>query len=172
MPAWMTPELWPVWWAPIAASFSSTRTLAAGRRRLQLAGDGEADDAAADDRDVAAFAHGGSLDRLGYDAAMPDLEVVIVSSTGALELLRACLRTLRENPYTGGEMLVHVVDNASADGTPEMVREEFPEVRLHAARLELGLLLRQQRRPARGRGCPTSCCSTRTPRSTRARSTT
>jgi N-acetylglucosaminyl-diphospho-decaprenol L-rhamnosyltransferase len=65
--------------------------------------------------------------------AGPGLEVVIVSSTGALELLRDCLRSLvRENPYTGGEMLVHVVDNASADGTPEMVRTEFPEVRLHA----------------------------------------
>jgi GT2 family glycosyltransferase len=60
------------------------------------------------------------------------LEVVIVSSTGAKDLLRACLRTLREYPYTGGEMLVHVVDNASADGTPEMVRDEYPEVNLHA----------------------------------------
>jgi GT2 family glycosyltransferase len=62
----------------------------------------------------------------------PDLEVVIVSSTGALDLLRTCLRTLREYPYTGGGMLVHVVDNASTDGTPEMVREDYPEVRLHA----------------------------------------
>jgi GT2 family glycosyltransferase len=56
---------------------------------------------------------------------------VIVSSTGALELLRACLRSLRENPYTGAPTLVHVVDNASSDGTPEMVRDEFPEVTLH-----------------------------------------
>ncbi|MFI5027853.1 MAG: glycosyltransferase family 2 protein [Solirubrobacterales bacterium] len=62
----------------------------------------------------------------------PGLEVVIVSSTGALELLRSCLRSLREQPYTGGPMLVHVVDNASTDSTPEMVHEEFPEVRLHA----------------------------------------
>jgi N-acetylglucosaminyl-diphospho-decaprenol L-rhamnosyltransferase len=62
----------------------------------------------------------------------PSLEVVIVSSTGARDLLRDCLTSLRANPYTGGEMLVHVVDNASTDGAPEMVREEFPEVRLHA----------------------------------------
>jgi GT2 family glycosyltransferase len=72
------------------------------------------------------------------DAAGPGLEVVIVSSTGARDLLRACLKTLRENPYGGGEMIVHVVDNASADGTPEMVREEFPEVRLHALEWNAG----------------------------------
>jgi GT2 family glycosyltransferase len=66
------------------------------------------------------------------DTAGPDLEIVIVSSTGARDLLRACLETLRENPYGGGAMLVHVVDNASTDGTPEMVRDEFPEVKLHA----------------------------------------
>jgi GT2 family glycosyltransferase len=57
---------------------------------------------------------------------------VIVSSTGAHELLRACLASLRENPPAEGEMAVHVVDNASTDGTPEMVRHEFPEVVLHA----------------------------------------
>lgn len=65
-------------------------------------------------------------------SAGPDLEVVIVSSTGARELVEDCLRSLREHPYTGGEMLVHLVDNASTDGTPEMVRAGFPEVRLHA----------------------------------------
>ena len=83
---------------------------------------------AADDRDVTSLSH----ESLGYATSMPALEIVIVSSTGALELLRTCLRTLREHPYSGGETLVHVVDNASTDGTPEMVRDEFPEVRLHA----------------------------------------
>ena len=63
---------------------------------------------------------------------MPLLEVVIVSSTGARELLHACLQSLRDNPPRAGEMRVHVVDNASTDGTPEMVREQFPEVVLHA----------------------------------------
>jgi GT2 family glycosyltransferase len=83
----------------------------------------------------------------------PALEVVIVSSTGARDLLRACLRTLREHPYGGGETLVHVVDNASTDGTPAMVGEEFPEVRLHALDWNAGfciannVALRQLRAP-------------------------
>src|SRR3954470_17508001 len=59
------------------------------------------------------------------------LDVVIVSSTGALDLLRRCLSSLRAHPYTRGPMSVHVVDNASTDGTPEMVRREFGEVALH-----------------------------------------
>ncbi len=57
-----------------------------------------------------------------------DLEVVIVSH-GAGELLRRCLRSLREHP-AGGEMRVTVVDSGSPDGTPDMVAREFPEVRL------------------------------------------
>ncbi len=54
------------------------------------------------------------------------LDVVIVSyrSKG---LLRECLRSLRDHPASGG-MTVRMVDNASADGTAEMVRLEFPEV--------------------------------------------
>ena len=55
-----------------------------------------------------------------------------MSSTGARDLLRACLASLRANPPSSGEMAVHIVDNASTDGTPEMVRQEFPEVTLHA----------------------------------------
>ncbi|HEV2812316.1 MAG TPA: glycosyltransferase family 2 protein [Solirubrobacteraceae bacterium] len=64
--------------------------------------------------------------------AAPLLDVVIVSSTGAREVLRACLLSLRDHPLTIGDMRVHLVDNASTDGTPEMVREEFGEVVLHA----------------------------------------
>src|SRR5919112_3950977 len=63
---------------------------------------------------------------------MADLDVVIVSSTGAGALLRACLASLRATPPATASMEVHVVDNASEDGTPEMVRSEFPEVVLHA----------------------------------------
>jgi GT2 family glycosyltransferase len=50
-------------------------------------------------------------------------------------------------------MSVHVVDNASTDGTPEMVRDEFPEVELHALDWNSGfcfannLVLRQSTAP-------------------------
>lgn len=57
-----------------------------------------------------------------------DLEVVVVSH-GAEELLRRCLRSLREHP-AAGEMRTTVVDSGSLDGTPDMVAREFPEVRL------------------------------------------
>src|SRR3954451_17638269 len=102
----------------------------------QLAGDREAENPPADDRDVMSLGH----ESLGYATSMPALEIVIVSSTGALELLRTCLRTLRENPYSG-EMLVHVVDNASTDGTPELIRDEFPEVKLHALEWNAGFCI-------------------------------
>ncbi len=68
--------------------------------------------------------------------AQPRLDVVIVSYR-AQELLRDCLQSLRAHPATGG-MTVRVVDNASGDGTAEMVRREFPEVILTAAPWNLG----------------------------------
>jgi GT2 family glycosyltransferase len=52
---------------------------------------------------------------------------VVIVSYRSKGLLRECLRSLREHPASGG-MTVRVVDNASADGTAEMVRREFPEV--------------------------------------------
>ena len=58
----------------------------------------------------------------------PDLEVVIVSH-GAKDLLRNCLESLEENPYSG-RMTVTVVDSGSPDDTPDMVEREFPGVNL------------------------------------------
>jgi N-acetylglucosaminyl-diphospho-decaprenol L-rhamnosyltransferase len=58
-----------------------------------------------------------------------DLEVVIVSH-GAEALLRRCLRSLLQHPPSEDEMRVTVVDSGSADGTPDMVEVEFPQVRL------------------------------------------
>jgi N-acetylglucosaminyl-diphospho-decaprenol L-rhamnosyltransferase len=58
------------------------------------------------------------------------LDVIIVVSTGAREHVRACLESLRRHPLRSGPMAVHVVDNASTDGTVEMIRDQFPEVEL------------------------------------------
>jgi GT2 family glycosyltransferase len=66
------------------------------------------------------------------DAEPRALDVVIVAWTGAREHVRACLASLRAHPLRSGAMAVHVVDNASADGTPDMVRADFPEVDLEA----------------------------------------
>jgi GT2 family glycosyltransferase len=58
------------------------------------------------------------------------LEVVIVSYR-AKHLLRSCLTSLRENPPQFAFRVI-VVDNASGDGTIDMVSDEFPEVDLIA----------------------------------------
>jgi GT2 family glycosyltransferase len=66
----------------------------------------------------------------------PRLDIVIVSYR-CEGLLRDCLDSLRAFP-PGGGALIWVVDNASGDGTAEMVREEFPEVELIASDENLG----------------------------------
>ncbi|HUS16068.1 MAG TPA: glycosyltransferase family 2 protein, partial [Chloroflexia bacterium] len=62
--------------------------------------------------------------------AAPDCSVVIVS-WNVRDLLRACLKSL---PAAAGSLSteVVVVDNGSADGSADMVRGEFPGVRLLA----------------------------------------
>lgn len=56
------------------------------------------------------------------------LSIIIVNWNG-LELLRACLNSVYASRLiTKPE--VFVVDNASSDGSPEMVEREFPQVRL------------------------------------------
>lgn len=68
--------------------------------------------------------------------AAPGIGVVIVSYR-CEGLLRDCLASLREHPASR-PMAVHVVDNASGDGTAEMVEREFPEIRLTVAEDNLG----------------------------------
>ncbi len=64
---------------------------------------------------------------------MPSIAVVIISYN-TKEHLRACLKTvLPENPCE-----VIVVDNASVDGSADMVRAEFPQVTLYANNKNLG----------------------------------
>jgi GT2 family glycosyltransferase len=53
---------------------------------------------------------------------------VVVVNWNSLADLRDCLSSLRAQ--TQPELEVIVVDNGSADGSPEMVAREFPEVRL------------------------------------------
>src|SRR4051794_1467016 len=69
-------------------------------------------------------------------SAEPILDVVIVSYR-CRELLRDCLESLEEHA-SNAAMRIHVVDNASCDGTVELVRERFPQVDLIAADENLG----------------------------------
>lgn len=64
-----------------------------------------------------------------------DVSVVIVSFN-TRDLLRECLDSVRRQE--GVSMEVLVVDNASRDGSAEMVRREFPDVRLTASAENLG----------------------------------
>ncbi len=58
---------------------------------------------------------------------MPRVSILVLN-WNALELLRGCLQSLREQTCKDFEVLV--VDNGSADASAEMVGREFPEVRL------------------------------------------
>lgn len=62
---------------------------------------------------------------------MPDLSIIIVN-WNVRELLRRCLASISntQSPIPTSEIIV--VDNASSDGSAEMVRNEFPHVRLIA----------------------------------------
>lgn len=61
----------------------------------------------------------------------PDaLDVIIVSFNTATDL-RQCLRSLDQHP-PARPMRITVVDNASPDGSVEMVRRDFPAVTVHA----------------------------------------
>ena len=80
--------------------------------------------------------------------AGPRLDVVIVAFRSR-ELLGRCLDSLRAHPPEGGLGVV-VVDNASGDGTVEMVRERYPEVDLVAERDNRGFAVATNLGIARG----------------------
>ena len=58
-----------------------------------------------------------------------DLSIIVVSYN-TRQLLDDCLRSLYAAAAPPGGMEVIVVDNASADGSPEMVRQRYPQARL------------------------------------------
>lgn len=62
---------------------------------------------------------------------------ILMASYRTCALTRACLASLREHPASG-EVEVIVVDNASGDGSAEMIRSEFPEVVLVVSEHNLG----------------------------------
>jgi N-acetylglucosaminyl-diphospho-decaprenol L-rhamnosyltransferase len=66
-----------------------------------------------------------------------DLSIVIVS-WNVRDLLERCLISLRGCNEPGCEIIV--VDNASSDGSPRLVRERFPHVRLIASESNLGFV--------------------------------
>lgn len=76
--------------------------------------------------------------------ASPRVSVLIVSWR-ACEHLARCLRALASTPHE-----IIVVDNASADGTVELVQRDFPDVRLLASPRNLGFAggVNQARRAA------------------------
>ena len=57
-----------------------------------------------------------------------DLSIVIVTHNSSTQVA-LCLESLEAHPPTGSFEIL-VVDNASSDGTPEMIAERFPSVRL------------------------------------------
>jgi len=67
---------------------------------------------------------------------MGEISIIIVS-WNARDFLRDCLNSIRKS---GGSRVreVILVDNASTDGSPEMVAEEFPEITLVRSKENLG----------------------------------
>ena len=65
----------------------------------------------------------------GYAVGEPIDVSVCIANWNCKELLRGCLRSLLEQPQ-GVSVEVLVVDNASSDGSADLVAGEFPEVTL------------------------------------------
>lgn len=69
---------------------------------------------------------------------MTDLAIVIVS-WNVRDLLAACLHSIQADlAHSSLSAEIWVVDNASTDGSVEMLRRDFPEVQLIAAQENLG----------------------------------
>ena len=72
----------------------------------------------------------------------PQATVVIVTKNRKDDLRRALASTFRQ---AGVTFDVLVFDDASTDGTPDMVRTEFPQARLHVAEVSTGHIVHRNR---------------------------
>lgn len=66
-----------------------------------------------------------SVTQVKRDGAMPAVYVIVLTYN-TREVVRRCLLSLRRLTYPNHHVVV--VDNASSDGTEEMLRSEFPEM--------------------------------------------
>lgn len=67
----------------------------------------------------------------------PFVSVIVVNYNGA-RWLRNCLKSLQRQDYSRSRLEFIVVDNNSTDGSLELMRQEFPNVRVIASRSNLG----------------------------------
>ena len=65
-----------------------------------------------------------------------DVIQVVIVSFNTCALLRRCLQSLIAT--TARPLHIWVVDNASTDGSPDMIRREFPDVKLVASATNIG----------------------------------
>jgi GT2 family glycosyltransferase len=79
----------------------------------------------------------------------PDVSILVVTYR-CRDAARGCLASLRETVAVPHEVVV--LDNASQDGTVEMVREEFPDARLIASEENLGFAVGCNRAAEEARG--------------------
>ncbi len=66
----------------------------------------------------------------------PDVSVIIVSFN-TREVLRQCLQSVLDDS-SGIAAEILVVDNSSSDGSPEMIEQDFPQVRVIRSAINLG----------------------------------
>lgn len=79
-----------------------------------------------------------------------DLSISIVN-TNNREIVRDCLRSIQQNTHQISYEIL-VVDNASTDGSAEMIRAEFPEVALIVNEKKQGFSTNHNKALARARG--------------------
>jgi GT2 family glycosyltransferase len=69
--------------------------------------------------------------------ALPLVSVIVLAYNGR-EHLERCLPTLLEQTYPADRLELLVVDNASADGSADLVEQRFPQVRVVRSGRNLG----------------------------------